>query len=214
MNMFRAFLELDKLNESYDDYGDRQELIDKLKGLGRRYHFDKYSNKQLYCIWKEESAKEAAKSAEEAAFKDYYDSKIEKPTCADCGKVLTDGGYCPVCDDGAEDLDEDIFTDTPFGSTWVTSSGAPVKLSIATSSGGTSPVAQTSTPSMSTKPIVTIVYDSVARKLRARADDGIHGEANVAFPNALRIRSGLQYEVDKLIWNGKNYRVSGNINQL
>jgi hypothetical protein len=74
-----------------------------------------------------------------------------------------------------------------------------------------SSVSVTMTKPSSVPNIVTIVYDTTARKLRARATDGIHGEANVAFPNALRIRSGLQYEVEELIWNGKNYRVSGEI---
>jgi hypothetical protein len=58
---------------------------------------------------------------------------------------------------------------------------------------------------------VTIVYDSKAHKLRARADDGVHGEANVAFPNHLREKEGQVYQVDELIWNGKNYRASGTI---
>lgn len=219
MNMFRAFMELDKLNEtisikeSYDNFGDRQELIDKLKTLGRRYRFSKYSTEQLFNIWKKEFSKEAAKKAEEAAFRDYYASKVEKPSCIECGRVLTDGGYCPVCDDGAEDLAEGIFDSPPARSNWVTATGAPIKMSTTSTTNATS-VATPAKQNSSAKPIVTIVYDNVARKLRARADDGVHGEANVAFPNALRIRSGLQYEVDALIWNGKNYRVSGNINPL
>lgn len=62
--------------------------------------------------------------------------------------------------------------------------------------------------------IVTIVYDPKAHKLRARGDDGTHGIANVAFPNNLRNQEGQQYEVDELIWNGKNYRASGKIKTL
>ena len=31
---------------------------------------------------------------------------IEIPTCEYCGTRLTDGGYCPVCDHGEEDLME------------------------------------------------------------------------------------------------------------
>jgi rubrerythrin len=57
--------------------------------------------------------------------------------------------------------------------------------------------------------IVTIMYDG--NKLRARADDGIHGRANVAFPNHLRNHNGQRYEVETLTWNGKNYRASGTI---
>lgn len=62
-----------------------------------------------------------------------------------------------------------------------------------------------------TSNIVTIVYDVKAHKLRAVADDGVHGYANVAFPNNLRTRDGQQYEVENLVWNGKNYRATGNI---
>jgi hypothetical protein len=76
------------------------------------------------------------------------------------------------------------------------------------------PTKQTVTPPAQASNVVTIVYDNKARKLRARANDGMHGEANVAFPNNLRTSEGQQYEVDELIWNGKNYRVSGNIKPL
>ena len=62
--------------------------------------------------------------------------------------------------------------------------------------------------------IVTIVYDNRVHKLRAVADDGVHGKANVAFPNDLRKREGQKYSVDELIWNGKNYRVSGEIVEI
>lgn len=60
--------------------------------------------------------------------------------------------------------------------------------------------------------IVTIVKDS--GKLRAQADDGEHGTAFVAFPNSLRNAEGQKYKVDRLIWNGKNYRTSGNIEPI
>jgi hypothetical protein len=51
-------------------------------------------------------------------------------------------------------------------------------------------------------------------KFRARADDGIHGRANVAFPTALRNHNGQQYEVEDLTWNGKNYRAVGKIRPI
>jgi hypothetical protein len=62
--------------------------------------------------------------------------------------------------------------------------------------------------------IVTIVYDPKAKKLRAQADDGTHGIANVAFPNHLRTAEGAKYKVASLTWNGKNYRASGDIEPL
>lgn len=58
---------------------------------------------------------------------------------------------------------------------------------------------------------VEIVYDR--NELRARGDDGIHGEAWVQFPKDLR-KYGKVYKVDQLIWNGKNYRAKGNIEEI
>lgn len=63
-----------------------------------------------------------------------------------------------------------------------------------------------------TNNIVTIVYDG--NRLRAQADDGKNGKGWVAFPNNLRTKAGQQYEVDGLHWNGKNYRVIGNITPI
>ena len=62
------------------------------------------------------------------------------------------------------------------------------------------------------KPIVVIVSDQ--GRLRAMGTDGTNPYAFVAFPNNLRNQEGQIYEVDQLIWNGKNYRVSGNITPL
>lgn len=70
------------------------------------------------------------------------------------------------------------------------------------------------TEAVGEKGIVTIFYDPKAKKLRAQADDGVHGLANVAFPNALRTKEGQQYEVETLAWNGKNYRALGEIKPI
>lgn len=210
MNIFRTFLELDRLNESSsveESFIDRQELIDKLKALGKNYYFEKYSDKQLYRMLEKAQAEKEYQDNE----KDYYSSRVEKPICDVCGRELTDGGFCLICQDGLDDLEESVFDSAPSKSHWVmdtkTSTSAPAT--------GNTSVSSSSISSHSTnKPIVTITYDNKAHKLRARADDGIHGEANVAFPNSLRNSEGQQYEVDELIWNGKNYRVSGNIKPI
>lgn len=313
MNMFRAFMELDKLQESvetietkesYDDFGDRQELITKIKGLGRRYYFDKYSDRQLYFIWQKESAKEAARRAERELFNSYKDELIDIPEyeyCENCGRELNPLGECPTCDLGDDsthdDLDEAIqycwfgayldknknkkviyatkdstsydadeaadilengipepYTKFIFrgsiDSTLAekegykliegTFDGKPAKLTgwkvasgplntQATSQYPTPPTQPIPSPQATTPKVlprkghpplasgpnvVTIVYDDKAHKLRARADDGVHGEANVAFPNNLRNREWQQYEVETLIWNGKNYRASGKIEAI
>lgn len=100
MNMFQAFMELDKLHESYSD---RAALIDNLKSIGRRYDFDKYSTPQLFYIWQKESAKGSKQSRKMSAS---VPEVRTRPQCDECGLTLTDGGYCPSCDDGAEDLFE------------------------------------------------------------------------------------------------------------
>lgn len=118
-----------------------------------------------------------------------------------------------------ESLEESTFADlfsTPKMSNWVTMTSnstttTPPQVPSTTQSVSTNPINKASS---SGKHVVTIVYDDKAHKLRAHADDGTHGEANVAFPNNLRNREGQQYEVDNLIWNGKNYRVSGNIKPI
>jgi hypothetical protein len=62
------------------------------------------------------------------------------------------------------------------------------------------------------KPFVVIVSDK--GRLRAMGTDGANPYAFVAFPNNLRNKEGQIYEVDQLVWNGKNYRVSGDIKPL
>ena len=61
--------------------------------------------------------------------------------------------------------------------------------------------------------IVEIVYDRSKHENRAQGNDGVHGKAWVQFPKDLRIE-GKKYKVDQLIWNGKNYRVKGNIEEV
>lgn len=62
------------------------------------------------------------------------------------------------------------------------------------------------------KKIVTIVDDG--GRLRAQADDGLHGKGFVVFPKNLRNFEGQQYEVENLTWTGKNYRASGSITEI
>ena len=62
------------------------------------------------------------------------------------------------------------------------------------------------------KPVVVIVSDH--GRLRALGTDGTNPAAFVTFPKNLRHFEGQKYEVDQLIWNGKNYRVAGNIIEI
>ena len=198
MNLFRAFMELDEA------YGvDRQTLINNIKAAGKNYNFDKYTTEQLYRMW--ERIKQRPKTKQPEAPKHELDIDFDLPeyTYCDCGARLTDAGFCPVCDDGEEDLAEELLE-------WLDSSGKRISLSTPSASAQTASNTQVKTTTGKYK--VAIVSDH--GRLRAMADDGIHGLAYVAFPNNLRQFEGQHYEVDQLIWNGKNYRVAGNIEEV
>lgn len=192
MNIFEILSKLDSLYTVNEGLS-REDCIDAIKAAGFNYKFDKYSDQQLFRI---------AQRISEVKDKTCADFVVEPeqeahPTCDYCGRALTEIGDCPVCDLGDESL---VFENNrSVIKEWnlVTSAATPKTPTPVT------PIAS------STKPIVTIVHDK--NKLRARADDGVHGPAFVAFPNNLRNAVGQQYEVDELTWNGKNYRVSGEI---
>lgn len=187
----------------------RAEIINQLKALGKNYYFDSYSDEQLYWIWK----KAVIKKEEDEAMKDFYNSKVEKPTCDNCGRRLADDGSCPTCDHGEEELEESAFDGSFNRSNWISMTPnkniqAP-QAAPANSESPTQTLPSTQPNSGANGYLVTIMWDG--NKFRARADDGIHGRANVAFPTALRTKNGQKYEVERLTWNGKNYRASGRI---
>lgn len=208
-------MELDEVYSSYSK--DRQALIDNIKSAGKNYNFDKYSTEQLYRMWQRIRLETATKKyvpIKEPKHEFDLDFEDKYKYCG-CGTLLNDAGFCPVCYYGEEDLDEDIFDTKPVSmSSWVTSSGQPVKIpGSSTSAAATSAIPSTSNQSSANnKFVVKIVSDK--GRLRAQATDGIHPGAWVAFPNDLRQFEGQKYEVDQLIWNGKNYRVAGNIIEI
>ena len=119
-----------------------------------------------------------------------------------------------------DSLDEGIFDSEPSRlSSWKAASTKPAINTPVSSTAPQPPVQPVQpaqlqaaqTPSM-TKYIVRIVAHG--GRLRALATDGVHPAAFVAFPNNLRQFEGQKYEVDQLIWNGKNYRVAGNIVEI
>lgn len=99
-------MELDSLTEAYMD---RTELISELKAMGKRYDFDKYSDKQLYRIWERACSEPTPEKSKIVPTK----PEITHDKCAACGSTLTDGGFCPVCDDGAEDYEESLKSRKP-----------------------------------------------------------------------------------------------------
>jgi hypothetical protein len=102
MSFIETFLKLDRLNEARRN---RIDIINEIKELGFNYNFDKYKDEALLYILANCKARvNRAEGEAEAAIL----SKEEIPVCANCNRRLTDGGLCPVCDDGAEDLTEDV----------------------------------------------------------------------------------------------------------
>lgn len=104
MSLLLTFAELDNLNEATivnenTDWLERETLIYNIKNSGKSYNFDKYSNAQLYRIWQRIQAK---KVDHNKTSKQTTTSKKVYALCNTCGCTLTDGGYCPVCDDGDE----------------------------------------------------------------------------------------------------------------
>lgn len=99
MNLLLTFMDLDKLYEA-NQWLDRKTIVNKLKCLGKwHYKFDKYSDEQLYRML-ERTQKEAE---EEAAMQEYSDLlSVKDRVCSECSTSLTDGGLCPMCDDGEE----------------------------------------------------------------------------------------------------------------
>ena len=97
-------------------------------------------------------------------------------------------------------------------SKWVSATGQPINLQNNTQIKQSHNQTTTKMSTANNKFIVRIVSDH--GRLRAMATDGVHPGGWVAFPNDLRQFEGQTYEVDQLIWNGKNYRVSGNIVEI
>lgn len=180
MNLFSAFMELDRLNE---------DLIYCWFG----YYLDKDGKKKLIYATKDSTSYDGDEGAEklEDMIPEPYTKFVFRGSITN--RQAERAGYTLV---------EGIF-DKPSTSSWVsTKTGQKI------SSNNTTQPAQTSQPSNG-KYVVTIV--SHGGRLRALATDGTNPAAWVAFPNDLRTVEGQKYEVDQLIWNGKNYRVAGNI---
>lgn len=187
MNMFRAFMELESINEEvqYCWFG---------------YYLDKDGNKKIIYATKDSTSHDATEGAEELELliPEPYTKFVFRGTVS-TAEAEKEGWT----------LLEGVFDSKPSNlSGWKPLSGQPVILT-------NTPTTQTSQPQKSPakgKYLVGIVSDK--GRLRAMGDDGIHGPAFVAFPNHLRNFEGQTYEVDELIWNGKNYRVFGNIVEI
>ena len=208
MNLFRVFMELDEA------YNDRQFYINELKKSGKNYNFNKYTDAQLYRMH-QRLQNNVSKPKKESEHEFNLDFELEREIAyCDCGQRLTDFGMCPKCDLGEEDLDEGIF-DKPSGLRgFKTASGTPIKLNPVNNFTMSTPVNTQANAPQASPNKYTVRIVSHGGRLRALATDGTHPAAFVAFPNDLRQFEGQLYEVDQLIWNGKNYRVAGNIVEI
>lgn len=120
MNMFHAFMELDEA------YSNRQSMIDDIKRTGKNYNFDKYTDAQLFRMWQRLQTPKLVKK--EPKHELDLDFDIEESKYCDCGARLSDAGFCPVCYDGEEDLEEGIFDSQPIRShNWIAASSQPAK---------------------------------------------------------------------------------------
>ena len=112
MNMFRAFMELDAINENIN----RQELIARFrKATGKNYNLNdtrKFPDRKLYSMVMDAEAKarrEREKNKPEAVpnNKQELDAETEPisefNTCDFCGTRLNYSNQCPKCDLGEED---------------------------------------------------------------------------------------------------------------
>jgi len=81
----------------------RDQMIADLKAAGKTYYkYDKYTDAQIAMIWKKMHNKKKLEVEDE------YDFKPEHKRCDKCNNYLNDMGTCPLCDEGDEDLYENV----------------------------------------------------------------------------------------------------------
>jgi len=196
-------LELNPLGQCPEcDLGDR--LDEDVKYCWFGYYLDRKNNKKFIYAFKDNTSLDADEAADmledmipEPYTKFVFRGSIDSFLAEKEGYALVENLLEWKLSDGSSISKTSVATSAPSATTAKAVSATQQVQKQAASAG---------------KYIVTIVDDG--HKLRARADDGVHGEANVAFPNNLRNHEGQQYEVEILTWNGKNYRASGEINPV
>ena len=99
------------MEEDLDEGMSRQAMIDALKGAGKDYNFDRFSDAQLYRMYEKDVFLKP-----EAPKRPSRRSMMINPyenTCEECGARLNDMGQCPKCIHGEEDLTEATLTEAP-----------------------------------------------------------------------------------------------------
>ena len=82
----------------------REQMISELQKAGKRFYFPKYTDGQIYNMYMKYVVNAPKVVDDTVAVEQEPEVFEEKPTFPDCGTRLTDGGYCPKCDDGEEDM--------------------------------------------------------------------------------------------------------------
>lgn len=204
MNMFRAFMELDKINEGiFDIPKNRSNWVSMKSGQSINLNNNTQAAKQPASI--QSTKKYALALSNPIGINDYDFMKLE--TCGlwagevtRVDRLTASTGLFNTVNEAVTAAQYLFNTGCRPGDIYIAEYDAKA---------GTVDIIQTINKKSTNKYIVTIV--SHGGRLRALATDGIHPAGWVAFPNNLRQFEGQKYEVDQLIWNGKNYRVAGNI---
>lgn len=85
----------------------REQMVDAMKKAGRNYHFDRYSDAQIFRMYQKYVLNPApAKKTEQPEVE-----IVVTNTCEKCGNRLSDSGSCPVCDEGEEHIDESALVE-------------------------------------------------------------------------------------------------------
>lgn len=84
----------------------REQMISELHKAGKKFYFPKYTDGQIYNMYMKYVVNAPKAVDDTVSVEQEPEVFEEKPTCPDCGTRLTDGGYCPKCDDGEEDMNE------------------------------------------------------------------------------------------------------------
>jgi hypothetical protein len=200
MNLFRVFEELD---EVYTDEAD-EVLVSKAPKHELDLSFDDIEEPKK-TRWADQALAELGRKPKSEWTEPDWD------TYHYCMNANAERDYYDSLDEGIFDIEPSGLSSWKAVSTAKPVNNAPGSTVVPTPPVQPTPPQATQTPA-TTKYIVRIV--SHGGRLRALATDGVHPAAFVAFPNNLRQFEGQKYEVDQLIWNGKNYRVAGNIVEI
>lgn len=96
----------------------REQLLKKINTeFGKQYKLKGLSDQVVYNVYNRLVDAEIRRKDYIRANKEISAQKQHEKYCDECGTHLTDGGYCPICDDGEEDMFESVEQETLATST-------------------------------------------------------------------------------------------------